>query len=172
MTQNNTILESESVSRILSREWLVAGVLSNAAFTLRPGETYISVNRPAVSSYISDVSEFIKNHPYFSLNIEGTRCWSANLRVADVKGIRVNEDVNPYRIDVEIEPRDLFTKSHAGIFTRLDSRTLKAGDTLSVMNKEISADDVLLEVRMQLTKLSTIEECLLKESCLTPSTNG
>ena len=148
--------------RILSREWILDGVLSNAAFTLRPGETYISVNRPSVSTYNSDVSEFIKRHPSFSLVSKCTKCRCAKLRVAGARSVRVNEEFVPYRIDVEIEPRDLITKSQAGIFTRLGNRNLKAGDTLSVMEKDFSADDILIEVRMQLTKLSVIEEITIE----------
>lgn len=53
----------EKVARILSREWVVEGVLTNAAFTLRPKETYVSVNRPAIATYDSDVASFVIEHP-------------------------------------------------------------------------------------------------------------
>ena len=134
MLQYAYVSDRELITRILSKEWVYAGVLSNAAFTLRPGETYISVNRPSVSTYNSDVSDFIKKHPSFSLDVNCTKYRRAALRVAEVRSIRVNEEIDPYRVDVEIEPRDLFTKTHAGIFTRLGNRNIKAGDTLSVMD--------------------------------------
>lgn len=40
MSQHAYVSGSELITRILSKEWVYAGVLSNAAFTLRPGETY------------------------------------------------------------------------------------------------------------------------------------
>lgn len=55
MDNDVTVPNSEDVARILSTEWIVDGKLSNVAFTLRPHETYISVNRPAISSYNNDV---------------------------------------------------------------------------------------------------------------------
>ena len=35
----------ESIARLLNQEWIVSGVLQQTAFQLRPGETYLSVNR-------------------------------------------------------------------------------------------------------------------------------
>lgn len=44
-----TIDNREDVARILANDWVINGVLQQTAFTLRDGETYISVNRPAVT---------------------------------------------------------------------------------------------------------------------------
>lgn len=68
----------------------------------------------------------------------------------------------PLAIDVEVEPRDVFTKSHAGIFTRHNNVNIKTGSTLAVsQEKNISADRVLLKVRLALVRLSTVETCYL-----------
>ena len=56
------------------------------------------------------------------------------------------------------------TKSHAGIFTRYENKNVKRGDTLSLLEKEISADDVLIKVRTQLLNMSTIEQMTLYKS--------
>ena len=46
-----SILDSETVARILKRDWFDDGKLMHVAFALRNGETYISVNRLAIASY-------------------------------------------------------------------------------------------------------------------------
>ena len=67
------------------------------------------------------------------------------------------------KIDVEVEPRDSHTKSHAGIFTRFQNKNIKRGQTLTVdtLAEGVSADTILLEVRMDLVDISSIEECHL-----------
>ena len=59
MSDSTTVDSSEKVARILSTEWFVDGQLMNIAFTLLEGETYISVNRPVISTYDSDVAGFV-----------------------------------------------------------------------------------------------------------------
>ena len=56
------------------------------------------------------------------------------------------------------------TKSHAGIFTRYENKNVKRGDTLSLLEKEISADDVLIKVRTQLLNMTTVEQMTLFRS--------
>ena len=68
------------------------------------------------------------------------------------------------KINVEVEPRDSHTKSHAGIFTRYENKNVKRGDTLNYLNKEISADDVLIKVRTQLLNMTTVEQMTLFKS--------
>lgn len=53
----------EDVVRILSNSWVRNGFVQHTAFSLREGETYISVNRPAIASYASDVASFVSKHP-------------------------------------------------------------------------------------------------------------
>lgn len=64
MDEKKEVSNHENVARILSKEWIIDGTLSNVAFSLRSNETYISVNRPAIDSYDSDVAAFIEKHPY------------------------------------------------------------------------------------------------------------
>lgn len=66
-------------------------------------------------------------------------------------------------INVEVEPRDIFTKSHAGIFTRHNNQNVKNGDTLYIksLDDNISADEVLLEVRSRLIDLAKLEYCTI-----------
>ena len=65
------------------------------------------------------------------------------------------------KIDVEVEPRDTHTKSHAGIFTRFQKKNIKRGQLLKVgpVADEISANSILLEVRSELLRMATVEEC-------------
>ena len=158
MAEIQKVADTEDVARILSREWVVEGVLINAAFTLRPQETYISVNRPAISTFDDDVATFVEAHPSFFLDEEQKLYRCAVLQVAGIRGIEVGNEETLLNIDVEVEPRDVFTKSHAGIFTRYEDKNLKQGDVMTAMDREYSADDILLEVRTQLMKLATISE--------------
>ena len=48
--------------RILHPEWIEDGVLLHEAFMLNIGETYLSVNRPAVESFTEDVAGFLDRH--------------------------------------------------------------------------------------------------------------
>ena len=57
------ISSAEQVVRLLNRIWIVEGELQPAAFVLNAGETYLSVNRPAIATYESDIDDFISKHP-------------------------------------------------------------------------------------------------------------
>lgn len=155
------VRNEENVVRILSKGWVVDGVLQQTAFTLRDGETYISVNRPAVSSFASDVASFVKSHKNFQTsNTVSLTYQSAVMNVGAIRGIVVTVDNHPLAIDVEVEPRDVFTKSHAGIFTRHGNVNVKKGGTLAVgLEENISADTVLLKVRLALIRISAIKQC-------------
>lgn len=67
MTDSVTVDSSEKVARILSSEWFVDGQLMNVAYTLLEGETYISVNRPVINTYDSDVAGFVAKHGKYLL---------------------------------------------------------------------------------------------------------
>ena len=158
-----TIDNSEDVARILANDWVINGVLQQTAFTLREGETYISVNRPAITSFTSDVTSFVRDHKNFRCKSQGNVTYQrAIINVGDIRSIVVTHDEQPLSIDVEVEPRDIFTKSHAGIFTRYGQKNIKKGDVLKIDNAaELSADMVLLKVRLALLRLSTVETCSL-----------
>ena len=156
MTSTSVVSSSEQVARILSKEWFDGEELMNIAFTLMEGETYISVNRPLISTYSADVASFIAKHPAYSFKADTYK--RATLNVAHIRGIEIDAFGKKLNINVEVEPRDVRTKSHAGIFTRYENRNLKVGDSLRILEKNVSADDVLIKVRSQLLSLSVIEQ--------------
>jgi hypothetical protein len=143
----NIVGSNENVVRILSKDWVANGIVQQTAFTLRDDETYISVNRPTVASYITDVASFIRRHKNF-MSAEGSifSYQRANLNVGDVRGISVVVDGQPLAIDVEVEPRDVFTKSHAGIFTRYGKKNVKAGSTFISVTPSVSGPLQVLQL--------------------------
>lgn len=159
MIGSTTVESSELIARILSTEWFVDGQLMNIAFTLLEGETYISVNRPAIDSYDSDVASFVAKHDKYSFCSDTYK--RAMLQVGSIRDIKIDAFGEPLNINVEVEPRDSHTKSHAGIFTRYENKNVKRGDTLSHLEKNIPADDVLLKVRTQLLNMSIVEQVAL-----------
>ena len=163
MSAKMEISSEEDVSRILSKEWFVRGKLVSAAFSLEEGETYLSVNRPAIDSYDSDVTTFVKSHT--SYVFDGNTYKRALLNVGDIRGIDVKVDNVEMKIDVEVEPRNVHTKSHAGIFTRFQNKNIKKGQLLKAgpTAEEISGDTILLEVRKELKDLSSVEKCKIIE---------
>jgi hypothetical protein len=62
MNATPSVDDKETVVRILHKEWVVDGQLQITAFGLRQGESYISVNRPAIDTFLSDVSDFVSKH--------------------------------------------------------------------------------------------------------------
>ena len=158
------IADTENVARILHRNWVIDGILQHYAFVLRRNEAYISVNRPAVSSYDDDVASFVESHPDFYANDNKTDYMRAVVNVGEIRQTEVKVNETRLNIEVEVEPRDVFTKSHAGIFTRHDGQNIKAGETLSIepLKEEISSDDILLEVRSRLLDLAQLEYCKIK----------
>ena len=163
MIIQNLVSGEENVARILSKGWLVDGVLQHTAFMLREGETYISVNRPAVDSYASDVSSFVKTHKNFLTTLGNINSYQrANLNVGSIRNISIMVYGDSLDIDVEVEPRDIFTKSHAGIFTRFNNSNVKTDSVLAFsQEKNIPASFVLLKVRLALIRLSTVETCYI-----------
>ena len=154
------IPSSENVARLLTPDWVFEGVLQHTAFMLKANETYISVNRPAVETFHQDVTSFLSSHPHYC--VEGTddtyQC--AMLNVGDIRAINVAYEDKIMDINVEIEPRDAHVKSHAGIFTRFHSEIVKNGKVLKYgpIGEEISADQILLDVRFQLLSIASIEQ--------------
>lgn len=155
------VADNESVARILSNAWFEDGELLHIAFRQRIGESYISVNRPVVSSYANDVERFVTAHNDFQYNDTFYR--RAIMAVSNIRSIKVAVGNTEMTADVEVEPRDNKTLSHAGIFTRFRNENVKPGKMIKVENasEEISADTLLLEVRSQLLSISTVETCKL-----------
>lgn len=159
--EKNIISSEENVARLVSAEWMQKGVLQPAAFTLDEGESYLSVNRTAVESYDADVLSFVEAHPLYRVN--GKSYFRAMLQVGEVRDIKVQLDETLLSTEVEVEPRDKYTKSHAGIFVRYQNKNIKRGKMITIghASEEISTDTVLLEVRTQLLEIALLEECIL-----------
>lgn len=153
------VSSSENVARILSKEWFVRGKLNSMAFTLDLGESYLSVNRTGIKSFKADVESFVMSHQSYSFG--GGDYKLALLNVGEIRAIEVNVGDTNMKIDVEVEPRDTHTKSHAGIFTRIQKKNIKHDQLLKVgpVADEISANSILLEVRSELLRMATVEEC-------------
>ena len=160
MEDTLTVADDERVARILSEEWFIDGILQAHAFTLRENETYVSVYRLSVPSYSSDVAFFVERHPQYQFASHTYK--RALLSVSAIRHISVDFEGAPLNVSVEVEPRSMLTKSHAGIFTRYGKINIKRGVRSMLLEKGICADDILLEVRAQLMSISTIEHCPLK----------
>ena len=81
--------------------------------------------------------------------------------VSGVRGIKVmDENDTPLAIEVEVEPRDVHTKSHAGIFVRSDAQNIIPGRSLmgTSIQEAVSVDMILQDVRWELLALSTLED--------------
>ena len=158
MSLVSTISSDETVDRILHQDWVIDGVIQLGAFTLRPNETYISVNRPSVSTYASDVANFVGSHHMYQ-HTESTY-WSAVLSVEEIRDIKLTNNGEPVNIDVEVESRSAHIASHAGIFTRLGTTNIKQGATLPAESIPLglSADDILMEVGWSLIAISELQE--------------
>ena len=164
--QEQSILDSESIVRIIRREWLVDGVLQQSAFTLKPQETYLSVNRPAVDTFDTDVQSFVSSHAGFQFD-NGKKYRCASMQVSGVRSIKVfDENDQPLAVEVEVEPRNIHTKSHAGIFVRTGTQNVLPGRSLigTSVPEEVSVDMILQDIRWELLALSTLEEHEIDQS--------
>ena len=164
MTDSNEHIDNtEDVARILHRSWVINGILQHYAFVLRRNETYLSVNRPAKPSYNSDVTSFVSAHPDFYSNEDRTEYMRALINVGGIRETEITTNGIKLNIEVEVEPRDSHTKSHAGIFTRHEGHNIKYDETLhfATTEDEVSSNEVLLEVRYRLLKLAHLEKCAL-----------
>ena len=171
--QEQPILDSESIVRIIRQEWLVDGVLQQSAFTLRPKETYLSVNRPAIDTFNADVLSFVSSHASFLFD-NGKKYRCASLQVSGVRSIKVLDESNqPLAVEVEVEPRDIHTKSHAGIFVRTAAQNVLPGRSLmgTSVPEAVSVDMILQDVRWELLALSTLEEHEIDQSNVNPDDN-
>ena len=167
MSQNQIVGNTEQLDRILQGEWLVDGKLQASAFAMRLGETYLSVNRPFVSSFSDDVMDFITRHSAFRSKGSSTVCRVAELNVGQVRDIRFQLGSNLAEVFVEVEPRGNNYRSHAGIFTKCDDKNVKGGQESVVISngKHFPAKAILQKVRyalLQMAELKTLEFPLTK----------
>lgn len=141
-----SISNEETVARILHRNWVIDNRLQLGAFALRKNEPYISVNRPLIERFESDVLSFVETHPDYQYGKGSYRC--AMLDVKDIREIKVILEGKTLNVDVEVESRSVHTASHAGIFTRIGNTNIKKGGTVpkDSLPLGLSADDVLMEV--------------------------
>lgn len=155
------IHDSEKVARLINNEWVVNGKLQLSAFALRQGETYISVNRLSVASFNEDVATFVILHPDYSYS-KGIYN-RALLLVSDIRQIAVEIDGEILSVNVEVETRSKNIASHAGVFVRHEGNNIKNGSTIVIQKQKlgISADDILLDVRMSLLHIAVLERCSL-----------
>ncbi len=156
---------NEQVVRLIHRMWIVDGELQLNAFTLNDGETYLSVNRPAIESYIQDVNDFLTKHIQYTSPESSGIYPRAILAVKEIQDLSVSLEQETASLSVEVEPRDSHYKSHAGIFTRIDGRNIKGGSNQNITtvdNQVVSASAILQRVRMNLLRLSKVEECAIK----------
>ena len=80
-TPQSFISAEESVARILHNDWFVGGRLQLGAFTLRPRETYIFVNRPSVNSFLADVTDFVNSHDDYQYSSSSCKHSICNLAI-------------------------------------------------------------------------------------------
>ena len=165
MTPELIVSDDEDIVRILHREWVVEGKIQLNAFSLRPGESYISVNRPIVDTYEDDVSSFVNKHLGFKISDSGSTYQRARMKTGLVRETTVSLGKKSIKISVEVEARSMNFKSHAGVFTRYKGKNIKKGqDTMLLMDegKHIPIPAILQKVQHHLLKLSTLEVCPIK----------
>ena len=157
----------ETIARLVHQEWVVNGVLQQTAFILRNGEAYLSVNRPAVDTYEADVEAFVSQHPKYRTAPLNDTYRRAILNVGDVRAIDISVKGEKLDVSVEVEPRAFHTKSHAGIFTRIEGKNVKGEDDISTIEegkKIVSTSMILQKLRWNLLQLATLETCMLMQS--------
>ncbi len=160
MSESALVSNEENLVRILHKDWIVDGVLQTNAFALRNGETYISVNRPSVDSFSTDVIDFVRKHKGYQIE-DGSSFQQAVLNAGDVRGISVSFNQKTVNPTVEVEPRDNNIKSHAGIFTRIEGNNIKGGSQQELViqdGQKLSYEAIHLKVQYALLALSQLEK--------------
>lgn len=139
---------TENAARLLKSIWVSDGVISSAAFNLRPHihETYISVLREAVDSFHEDTLKVSKERPIFFASINAGDLYSYHVEEIDDE---VTFEVN--------ETDNAFLKSHAGIFVKINNQKVVGGEPFESLElkKGKSVDDVLLSIRKSLAKFAS-----------------
>lgn len=163
--KNSMVADDEQVARIVSHEWVIDGELQLTAFALAPRETYLSVNRPVIDTYDEDVLQFVSSHSsYFDEKKQSYK--RALLEVKDVRAISVEKDGLRLNANVEVEPRDSHTKSHAGIFVRVEGKNVVHGRLLpeGQLPYNVSEEYLLQQVQWDLLELAELQECSVSTS--------
>ena len=93
--QQESVSSEETIVRLLHQAWVVNGVLQQTAFELRNGETYLSVNRPAIDTFSADVISFLEHHPEYRTAPQSSSYRKASLNVGEVRGIIKGGQSNP-----------------------------------------------------------------------------
>ena len=156
----SSIDNNEKVVRILHKDWVMDGQLQITAFALRQGESYVSVNRPVIDTFLSDVSDFVSKHADYKVSDKGSLVYcQAGLDVSAVRNIKVELGQLSADVSVEVEPRDMHYKSHAGIFTRYDDKNIKGGQEIvqDKYDRLMPVRAILQKVQYQLLALATLE---------------
>ena len=158
----NIVSSEEKIARLISKEWILDSELLVTAFALAPKETYLSVNRTSIDTYESDVRDFVSKHTNFQSDNNSTYN-RALMNVGDVRNIDVVFNNEKLDVDVEVEPRDAHTKSHAGIFVRTEKQTIINGRELfkGTVPEGISAEKILQEVQWALKDIAELQKCKL-----------
>ena len=164
--QQKSVSSEETIVRLLHQAWVVNGVLQQTAFELRNGETYLSVNRPAIDTFSADVISFLEHHPEYRTAPQNSSYRKASLNVGEVRGIDIHLDDQKLEVEVAVEPRSSHIKSHAGIFTRVEGANIKGGQSNPINmgnDKILSANMILQKMRWHLLQLAQVCTCVLPE---------
>ena len=164
MNQELIVKSDEQIARILHPEWIVDDEVQYSAFVLSNGETYLSVNRLAIDTYDDDINDFISKHPNYKA--DGNAYHRALMEVGDVRNMNVELNQRVANLTVEVEPRNMHYKSHAGVFVRVDDKNVKGGQEGAFIADDgdvVSYDDIRQKVSLGLLQLATLEKVQLLE---------
>lgn len=165
LNQDNVIESNEFITRsLISGKWVVDNLISPTAFDWQEGETYLSVNREIIGTYIDDLRDFVKRHPVYAYNSNGKQSvMVARMSVANVDTIHFSEKGIELSAEVSVSPRDKNYKSHAGIFAKSNGKNINKDRTAIIEPRElgVSADIILQRLRMELVRISSLKEVLL-----------
>lgn len=140
--------EKENVARLMKKIWICDGVISSAAFNLRPQirETYISVLRECVDTFAIDIKKICKESPVIY----------ALMGTDDIQSLRIDTLEDDIKFSVKVVD-NINIKSHAGIFITINGQQLVGGEPFESLEikRGMSADCVLLEIRKAIAKLAS-----------------
>lgn len=159
-----TISDNEEIARVLHKEWIVDNTLQINAFALRCGETYLSVNRKSIKSFLDDIRDFVGSHPCYAVFDNASACRIACMNTGEVRDIRVVLGDKVLDVSVEVEPRNKNCQSHAGIFTRYEGKNIKGGQNVDLeMDNSIHVPSsaILQKVQHHLLRLAKLESLAL-----------
>ena len=164
MKDTQTINDKEEIARILHREWIVDNTLQINAFALRCGETYLSVNRKSIKTFLDDIRDFVGSHPCYAVFDNASACRIASMNTGEVRDIRVVLGEKTMDVSVEVEPRNKNCLSHAGIFTRYEGKNVKGGQLVDFETDNgihVPSSAILQKVQHHLLRLAKLETLAL-----------